>query len=187
MKAALCHRPNPGHFRRGYQTHDNLTCGVGGRAILFQWGGTAESDDGKSFVGFEGGYQWAWNDVEGSTASRHAKMRYREWQVGLGIAHVIDIFIPYGAVKYSNVHASVTGVNPGLGIPHHRFKMKSQDHWGLVLGTTLTTGKYFSVTVESRVIDENALTFTGELKVLKNPFFSAKAPQLAFIIALLSI
>lgn len=161
MEATFSHRPKSGHARREYQTNDKLTWGVGARAIIYEWKDCCLS--------IEGGYQFAyprikWDALNGTSFTTDAKMLYREWQTGLGISRKIDMFIPYGAVKYSAVHAQVTSVRSNMELGTSHFKMTNRNHFGLVLGCTLTPGKYFDITVESRMIDEEALTLAGNFK-----------------------
>jgi hypothetical protein len=161
MQATFSHRPKPGQFMREYQTNYRVTWGVGGRLIVYEWG--------NSFIGLEGGYQWAyphikWDALNGSAFTTDAKMRYREWQAGVGFAHRIEMFIPYIAVKYSNVKAKVSSIRHDLELAHSHFKMRNRDHFGLVLGCTLTPDKFFDINVESRLIDEQAITLAGNVK-----------------------
>lgn len=161
VKSTFSHRPQPNHARREYQTNERVTWGVGGRIILFEWG--------NSFIGIAGGYQWAfphikWDALDGAAFTTSATMKYREWQVGLGIAHQVDFLVPYAAVKYSNVQAKLSSLRSNLELNHSHFKMRNRSHYGLVLGCTLTTGKIFDFTIESRMIDEQAISFAGNAK-----------------------
>ena len=92
-------------------------------------------------------------------------MRYHEWQVGVGISYQVDLFVPYIALKYSN--ASVRYRNLPAGFLSGRktgFNAKNRGKFGLALGTSLTTGRLFALNLELRMIDEQAITLSGELK-----------------------
>jgi hypothetical protein len=161
MQTTLSHRPKFDHQRREYQSNDHTTWGVGGRAILFEWGKTA--------IGVEGGFQWAnphikWDALNGTSFTTDAVMRYREWQVAAGVSHQIDIFIPYGGVKYSNVYALMSQLRPDLMLQHSSFKMRSRDYFGLVLGCTLSPSKIIDFTVEVRMIDEQAISLASNIQ-----------------------
>jgi hypothetical protein len=161
MESCFSHRPRPQHFIREYQTNYRVTWGVGGRILVYEWG--------NSFLGIEGGYQWAyphikWDALNGTSFTTDATMRYREWQIGVGFAHRIEMLIPYLAVKYSNVQAKLSSLRHNLALSHSHFKMRNRDHFGLVLGCTLTTGKWFDANIESRMIDEQAVSLAGNLK-----------------------
>ena len=85
-------------------------------------------------------------------------------QVGAGLSYQIDIFVPYLAVKYSNVSAEFRHLPPTLFPNFSSFKAKNRHYFGLALGTALTTGRLFSLNVELRVIDEQSLTLAGNLR-----------------------
>ncbi len=161
MQATFSHRPAPEHHRIQYQTSYKTTWGFGSRAIVYEWGDCC--------IGIEGGYQWAkppikWDALNGKSFTTSANLHYQEWQVGLGISKQIECFIPYGAVKYSNVSGKVALLRPDLELDVTSFKMANRDHFGLVLGCSFTTGKFFDLTLESRLIDEQALSLAGNLR-----------------------
>ncbi len=161
METTFSHRPKSGHARREYQTNDKWTWGAGGRAIIYEWK--------ECCLTIEGGFQWAyphikWDALNGTSFTTDAKMLYREWQVGLGVSREIDMFIPYAAIKFSDVDARVSSLRPNLQLNTSHFRMTNRNHFGLVLGCTLTPGKYFDLTVESRMIDEEAITLAGNVK-----------------------
>jgi hypothetical protein len=149
------HRPNSAHLMREYQTNSSTTWGVGGRVLLFEF---------KDFsVGMGGSYQWAnphvkWDALSGDAFTTDARMKYREWQVGLGCAYQVEMFIPYLAVKFSDVSAKVSSLRPNLNLNHSSFRMRNRDRFGLVLGVTLAATRGFDMTIESRLIDEEALS-----------------------------
>lgn len=161
IEAIFSHRPKPGQFRREYQTNYKVTWGVGGRIIIYEWT--------NGCISLEGGFQWGnphikWDALNGSAFTTDAVMRYREWQTGIGVSYQVDIFIPYAAFKFSDVNAKVVSLRPDLELKRSHFKMRNRDHFGLVFGCTLSPGKYFDVTIESRVIDEQAITLAGNIQ-----------------------
>jgi hypothetical protein len=160
MKVFLSNRPHSDHKRREYQMDDHLTWGVGGRAILFHWA--------KTFLGIDGKYQRneshvKWNTLNGESLAPRGRFTYEEWQVGAGIAQNIDRFTPYAALRYSDPHAKLRGLNHQV-LSHDRFVLKTNRHWGLSLGCTLSSAKSFDMTVEVRMFDEEALTLAGNVK-----------------------
>lgn len=75
----------------------------------------------------------------------------------------IDFLNPYGAIKYSLVKGKVTRVRSDLQLSCSSFHMRNRDHIGLVFGCTFTTGDYFDLTVESRFLDEVALSLAANM------------------------
>jgi hypothetical protein len=92
-------------------------------------------------------------------------MRWSEWQIDLDIAYKIDLLVPYIGVKYAKQFAKV--VTASLPISNSGLKflsMQSRQPLGMVVGCTLTTGKYFMLNVEGRLIDEQAVTISGDIR-----------------------
>lgn len=160
MKAEISHRPHSDGKHREYQTHDKWTAGIGMRVLLMQWKHTSLGIDGKFQYGEP---PVTWGTVNGvAFRTPGGRLLYREYQVSAGFAQAVDIFTPYAAVTYSNVHASFEGLDDV--IPHHHFKMRSRDHFGLALGCTFSSGKKFDFNIEARVLDEQAVTAAGNIK-----------------------
>jgi hypothetical protein len=136
---------------------------AGARGILFEWDQVA--------LGLGGRYSYCTykpslltiNAVPVSVGS--ARCIWREWQIDLDISYKIDLFTPYIGVKYSRAEARIgpfsTPIsNSGSGTDH----FKNKTPVGLFLGCSLSTGKYFMLNVEGRLIDEDAITISGDLR-----------------------
>lgn len=145
------------------QTHDQFTWGLGLRGNFYEWKGLS--------FGIDGCYQRAqptikWLTTNGVPVNPRAgsKLRYYEWQIGVGASYQIEIFFPYLGVKYSNAGVRFKHLPTGF-IPNTRhFKGKNRRKFGMVLGTTLSTGNWFAGTVEARLIDEQSITLAAEVK-----------------------
>lgn len=161
IETEFSHRPKIDHNRREYQSNYSTTWGVGGRLVLFTWDNTT--------LGMQGGFQWAnphikWDALNGTAFTTDAVMRYREWQIAAGVSHQIDLFIPYLGIQYSNVHALLSQLRPDLELGRSHFRMRNRDYFGLVVGCTLSPGKWIDLTIEVRMIDEQALSLAGNAK-----------------------
>jgi len=143
-----------------YDTHGSLTYGGGMRILLMQWKNTIFGVDGK---GQFASPRFSWATVNGVPFSENGKLHYREWQVGLALSHSVDIFTPYIGAKYTNVHATAQGLKSGVH-PHGHFKMVNRDRFGLAVGCSLSSGRIFDLTLEARMIDEQAFTGAGNIK-----------------------
>lgn len=146
-----------------YESHDQFTWGIGGRALLFSWKGAS--------FGIEGGYQKAhptlkWIALNGApiTPRGSSELSFHEWQVGLGVSYQVDLFTPYLGAKYSNAGASFKNLPSELLPIGPYFKTKSQRKFGMVIGTTLSNGNRFAATLEARLIDEQSITLAAEAK-----------------------
>ena len=129
--------------------------GFGGRAILLEWGNWD--------LGCGGRYSSvnnpiSWLTVDGSHASTQgAHSRWRQWQVNADISYHIDLFTPYIGVKYG-IGKTAIGAIAATG------NFESKCPVGLDLGCALSNGKYFMLNVEARLINEEALTISGDLR-----------------------
>ena len=149
--------------RAQVETGYEFLWGVGARAALYEWGNTT--------LGIGGRYSSShpnpnWITINGTPESiSGATLHWYEWQADLDLSYQIDLFIPYVGVKYLSAKAR-TGVYPesisssGSGTLH----MRNRTPVGIVVGCTLTTGKYFMLNVEGRLIDEEAATISGDLR-----------------------
>ncbi len=160
MNGELSNRPHFDNKRRQYQTHDGWTAGAGGRFLLAQWG--------KTVIGIDGKIQWGnpgmkWMAVDGESKNTGGHLKYCEWQASFAMSYTADWLTPYLGVKYSNVHASVNGI-PNFIYPHAQFKMINRDRFGLAIGCTLSPCKKFDLFAEVQMIDEQGLSFGGNLK-----------------------
>lgn len=145
------------------ETRYSFLWAVGARAILFEWC--------KTNLGFGGRYSSSnykpnWLTVDGTNrvvSGTHA--RWDEWQINLDVSYKIDLFTPYAGIKYLNAKTRV-GQFPvaiasnGSGNNHFENRIPV----GLFIGCTLSTGKYFMLNVEGRLIDEEAVTISGDLR-----------------------
>ncbi len=145
------------------ETLYNFLWGIGARGILCEWGEAA--------LGLGARYERAdysnlWLTIDGSTVpSSGTCLEWRVWQIDLDLAYTIDIFVPYIGIKYSNVLSSLGLFSvpiAGNGADSNHFKNRSPV--GILVGCTLSTGKKFMLNVEGRLIDEEAVTISGEVR-----------------------
>jgi hypothetical protein len=145
------------------ETFHNFFWGVGARAVLFEWGNCD--------LGLGGRYssvdsQPSWLTVDGINAPvAGTHCRWREWQVNLDVSYHIDILTPYIGVKYSNAHTRIGDFTTTIatnGSGSNQFENRVPV--GLYLGCGFSTGKYFMLNVEGRLVDEEAVTISGDLR-----------------------
>ncbi len=81
------------------------------------------------------------------------------WQISLALAYHIDIFSPYIGLTYLNQNVHFKNLKSGVVSSLDRdFYAKNRNPVGGFLGVSLSSGRDFSLTVESRFITENAFT-----------------------------
>lgn len=139
-----------------FQTKDGLTWKVGGRIVLWEYGDT--------FLTLHVAYQQARSKfreivLNGSLLARNTgRLFYHDVEGSLGIAHQIDIFLPYIGIEGAYAHAALRE------LPVESMKMHSRSPVGLFLGCGFSPGTKVMVNVEVRLIDENAVTLGGEIR-----------------------
>lgn len=153
--------------RLDLETSTNFSWSVGARATLWECGCTT--------LGLEGQYFRSNMDVRRLTAratssaypDNNVQALLQEWQVGLGISHRINMFVPYVAVKYSrarlgfdNAVVITTDFSDTITLRDQR----SKKHWGYAVGVSLVDCEKASLTVEGRFGDEKALYVNGQIR-----------------------
>jgi hypothetical protein len=145
------------------ETHQSFLWAVGGRAILYEWSNL--------FLGVGGRYTRSeapprWLKFDGAKVSvAGTEVRWEDWQINLDFSYRIKLFTPYIGFKYAEnrVHLgnfSVPIAADGSGSN----SFKNRQPVGLYIGCGLTTGQYFMMNIEGRVIDEEAITISGEFR-----------------------
>ena len=163
MRISASNRPSGAGARQEYQTYDQFTWGVGLRGNFYDWKGLS--------FGIDGCYQRAqpnikWITSNGALVNPRAGSRvvFYEWQIGLGASYQIDMFIPYIGAKWSNAGAKFKHLPSGFLPTGRHFKTKNRRKFGMVVGTTLSSGNRFAATVEARLIDEQSITLAADIK-----------------------
>ncbi len=155
LSSTLVTRP-----RVTFELGTNSSWSVGARAVAWQFGCTT--------FGVEGQYFATHLDLERATAAalftqfpKNVKAKYREWQVGAGIAHRINFLVPYVGVKYARAKADLGGA---IVLNNFVPNLRSAKHWGFVAGVTLVDCGIATVTAEGRWGDEKALHINGQIR-----------------------
>lgn len=145
------------------KTHDQLLWGVGARTVLFQKKKTA--------LGLGGRYSSCHYKPKSLTIDGvHAfvdrgRVVWQEWQVNVDVSCQIQLFTPYIGVKYGQARAKLNQFSTVIASDGaHTNHFKNRVPVGLYLGCTISSGKYFMLNVEGRLIDEEAITVSGDLR-----------------------
>lgn len=145
------------------ETLYNFLWGVGARGVLYKSGCVT--------FGLGGRYEQAhydnlWLTVDGFV--HHAAdtfLHWRSFQFDADVAYQIDIFSPYIGIKYSNVRVKVGNFETAIadnGGGTDQFKNRTPV--GVFIGCSLSSGKYFMLNIEGRLIDEEAVTISGDFR-----------------------
>jgi len=145
------------------ETSYHFRWAVGGRGILLKWG-NAVCALGARYNAVS--LKPTWATINGiSVPTSGTSLDWKQWQFDFDISYQIEIFVPYAGVKYSRAATKIGCFfvdisRSGSGTIH----MRNRTPVGLVIGCTLTTGKYFMLNMEGRLIDERAATIVGDFK-----------------------
>jgi hypothetical protein len=149
--------------RAQLETLYNFLWGAGARGILYESSCFAFGAGGR----FEHSkYDNLWMTIDGAVQkASHTELHWRVWQIDLDMSYKIDLFTPYIGVKYSNVRSgvgifSVPISNSGMGVNC----FKNRTPVGVFIGCSLSSGKYFMLNIEGRLIDEEAVTISGDFR-----------------------
>lgn len=183
------------------ETDADLKWAAGARAVLWSQDNTTLNAFGEysrfktkvnniHAAGFDGGLVNIGNEGQTQKADNtlsekaHVKARVRDWHVGLGLAHSIQVspdlaIVPSVAVKYSDAHvrfknpvvsttsASAVGAGGAFGkdTAIKLLPMRARSNVGVAVGVGLYAGKTFAVNVEGRFIDESAIGVNAEFRL----------------------
>lgn len=147
-------------------TDSRFSWSVGGRGTIWECGCTALGIEGQYFrtrpnitrISVADVFSFYPNDFETT---------YSEWQVGLGLSHRINMFVPYVAVKWSgskwDSNSDFETITFGGGtVTTTDFKNKK--HWGYAVGVSLIDCEKAMLTVEGRFADEKAVYVNGQIR-----------------------
>lgn len=149
--------------RNEYETHNQFAWGIGLRSIIYSWEKVTFGGDVK-YERSQPTLRWITTNGQPIQSHSGSKLHFHEWQVGLGISYQTGIFYPYLGVKYSNATGRLQHLPAGFLPNTSHLNMKSRRKFGLALGCSLSNLSRFALTVETRLIDEQAISLAGEVK-----------------------
>lgn len=141
----------------------NVLWGLGSRALLYK-SETANLGIGGRYEQCH--YDQLWLTIDGIDQPGESPfLDWRVWQLDFDFGYTIDIFTPYIGLKYSNVRVDIGNFDEPIadhGNGCDAFKNRSPV--GVFIGCSLSSGKYFMLNVEGRLIDEEAVTISGDFR-----------------------
>ncbi len=162
LRISSRHTPNRTTLNE-YETHDELTWGVGSRILFLQWQKLSFGIDGK-YQSAKPSMRWMTSNGTPTPPASNTEIRMHEWQIGLGVSGQISLLYPYIGVKYSNAKSEFKNLPKDFLPNTTRFNTSNRRKFGLVLGSSISNGSLFSLNVEARLIDEEALSLSAELQ-----------------------
>lgn len=145
------------------ETDTDFLWAAGARALLCEWFNTALGMGGRYSSCMSHSHSFASNGV--NTSQSGAEIEFKEWQINMDVSYRIHVFIPYIGAKYLNAKTRLKGFTVPISASltgNNSFKNGSPV--GVYLGCTLSSGCYFMFNIEGRLIDEDAITVSGEFR-----------------------
>lgn len=154
------------------ESESQFSWSVGGRATLWECGCTT--------LGLEGQYfrfcpnirriSVSADDYYSIYPDHSIRARISEWQVGLGLSHRINMFVPYIAVQYARNHidfdenvVTLTANTSGI-VNLNLYDLRNKKPWGYEVGVSLVDCEKAFVTVAGRWAGEKAVYVTGQVR-----------------------
>lgn len=158
----LAHIPVQG-VRSEYQTHNQLMWGVGLRSVIYSWEKVTLGGEIKYGRAHPTLRLMAVNGMPAYLVEK-AKLHFHEWQIGCGASYQVGIFFPYILVKYGKTKTLLDHLPPTSLLTTSQLTLKNRRKIGMGLGCSLSNLNRFALTVEVRLIDEQAISLAGEVK-----------------------
>ncbi|NGX54839.1 MAG: Major outer membrane porin [Chlamydiae bacterium] len=145
------------------ETETDFSWSIGARATIWECGCTS--------FGIEGQYFYTKPDIKRiTTAATYSAYvddqfdaKYREWQIGIGVSHRINLLVPYVAVKWAGAKLDLDDAvisSPSITL----WDAESKKVWGFAVGVSLVDCEKVSLTVEGRFADEKAVHVNGQIR-----------------------
>lgn len=160
--------------RVAIETRYEFSWSVGARALLWECGCTALGLEGQYFRTVPRVHSITFGKLfttDPTSTLPHLSTQYSEWQVGLGLSHRINIFVPYVAVKYSRANLYWNNARridtffPFDDIALATLRtMKNQKNWGYAVGVSVVDCEKMAFTIEGRFGDEKALYVNSQIR-----------------------
>ena len=145
------------------ETETDFSWSIGARATIWECGCTS--------FGIEGQYFYTKPDIKRITTAATSSAyiddqfdaKYREWQIGIGVSHRINLLVPYVAVKWAGAKLDLDDAvttSPTTTL----WDAESKKVWGFAVGVSLVDCEKVSLTVEGRFGDEKAVHVNGQIR-----------------------
>jgi hypothetical protein len=162
MSCKILQSPRP-DMQVNYHSDTHFAWGAGGRAILAYWG-ELQFGVNASYVASD----LPLSSLEVNHHSyhkRHVEIDFREWQVGIGVSYRVRWFTPYITVDYSDFRARIEHLKVlEFLFPKKHVTFKETYPIGIATGFALSPDRAFNLNVEVRMINENAVSLSADLK-----------------------
>jgi major outer membrane protein len=147
------------------ETKNQFSWSVGARGTLWECGCTSFGLETQYFTTKPRVHRVSIAESVSVYPDNSISARYQEWQVGGGVAHRINMFVPYLGVKWSWAKVNFDHAHPFASDPDLTlFNSRNKNHWGFAAGVSLIDCEKAALTVEGRYGDERAVHVNGQIR-----------------------
>ena len=154
-------------------TNQQPAWGVGGKFIIFKSGCLRVGADFKYFETDQKPLYFV-SDGMAYNVESDFKLRYTEMQAAVGMSYRIPLLSPYVQVTYLISKLEPDPYIATVRMPQAEYadmpvdivskSVIGQRRWGLAIGATIVSGNKGSITLESRMFNQNAVDVNGEIR-----------------------
>lgn len=151
-------------------TESQFAWGIGSKCVLFRIGEIAFGCDVKYFASEQSPLYFL-SEGRAYNVVSDFHLSYQELQAAIGLSYCAKALSPYihGTYLYSKIDPSPRSAvlqipfydSSTIIIPH---PIVAKRRWGIALGATLLGCEKASLTIESRLFNQNAINISGELR-----------------------
>lgn len=144
------------------KTHHDFAYQVGGKVLVIQWP--------KTVFGLDAKYTKSPLTIEdfkmngSSINSGSAYLRFRQWQVGGALAHRFGWFIPYTGLTLINTKLLLRKFPTTIPLIPSKMRLRNRKRFIYTLGTTFTSDKIFTLSLEGRFFAETGISATADIR-----------------------
>lgn len=144
------------------ETESDFMWALGGRAILYSWDNT--------HLGLSGQYSRVKPKVErmseagASTETPLLKLRHRDWNIALTLAHQLDNVTPYIGVVTGDSKSKFNQSTQTITTAQPLVDLEARNNLGFIVGASMLADKKAALNVEGRFADQNSVAVTFDVR-----------------------
>lgn len=162
------------NFDNQVHTKDHLCWCLGTKILLYKINNFDLSVDGKYFQTKQDVERFIIEDKVFSVVTENFGFDIEQYQASLGLSYKIKMFVPYVGATY--LYSTIKPYPTGRGLIQYPYpyedmidEFKTNDtinshKWGFVGGVTIISNNMVSVNVETRLIDQEAVNVSAEIR-----------------------
>ncbi len=164
-------QPSLGNGRFEIETETDFSWSVGIKGTIWNCGCTTLGAEAQYLATNPHITRLTQEDTYSVYPAGNIRARYREWQVGIGLAHRINMFVPYFAVKLSGSRLDMGDARISgfffQSVPTIAYlnNLENKKLWGYAVGVSVVDCEKASFTVEGRFADEKAVYVNAQFRL----------------------